>query len=287
MSVIVGFIIACYALKDRITSNKYLASFFEEKVKSWNALMLISDKSVYHFLLIDNKTEWYVAVVCGIFQTATLFLFVRSADMMNETSDREYKMLCPANSLECEDLNNVSPYGIFIFGLILTIWLLRDIIGSVKLMLVSFKKRNIDFFFTSGVVFSVTMLSLWTSIIYIDAIAAKNTDMIKDAVVLLFVLEIDERIFQLAESVNPDWVHAIDRNMRNSLVYEGKNLVISSWIKGTSESFVSMSEMIRRRRNDVPSQLDSENEDVVAVRRDSDVSEGFHALEGESVEANP
>eukprot|EP00594_Rhizosolenia_setigera_P002678 CAMPEP_0178953772 /NCGR_PEP_ID=MMETSP0789-20121207/8606_1 /TAXON_ID=3005 /ORGANISM="Rhizosolenia setigera, Strain CCMP 1694" /LENGTH=195 /DNA_ID=CAMNT_0020635071 /DNA_START=67 /DNA_END=654 /DNA_ORIENTATION=- len=141
-------------------------------------------------------------------------------------------MTCPPNSLDCENSYKVSDYGFFVFGLILTIWLLKDIVGSVKLILVSFQHRNIDFFFAGTVVFTVTMLSLWSSIIYIIAIAVKNTDLIKDAVVLLFVIEIDERIYELVENINPDWVDHIEKDMRNSFIYEGNDLVISSVIVG-------------------------------------------------------
>eukprot|EP00594_Rhizosolenia_setigera_P018860 CAMPEP_0178964760 /NCGR_PEP_ID=MMETSP0789-20121207/15868_1 /TAXON_ID=3005 /ORGANISM="Rhizosolenia setigera, Strain CCMP 1694" /LENGTH=98 /DNA_ID=CAMNT_0020649595 /DNA_START=100 /DNA_END=396 /DNA_ORIENTATION=- len=98
--------------------------------------------------------------------------------------------------------------------------------------------------------------------------------MIKDAVVLLFVVELDERIFQLVESVNPDWVHAIENNMRNSLVYEGKNLLLSSWRKKYSESFKSVSKRISQKNDDEPLPLVPEDEDVV-LRRNSDASEGF------------
>eukprot|EP00594_Rhizosolenia_setigera_P007152 CAMPEP_0178953206 /NCGR_PEP_ID=MMETSP0789-20121207/8289_1 /TAXON_ID=3005 /ORGANISM="Rhizosolenia setigera, Strain CCMP 1694" /LENGTH=194 /DNA_ID=CAMNT_0020634437 /DNA_START=230 /DNA_END=814 /DNA_ORIENTATION=+ len=156
-------------------------------------------------------------------------------------------MTCPAKSLECENSRTVSPYGLFVFGLILTIWLLKDIIGSIKLMLVSFQKRSIDFFFAGALVFTVTMLSIWTSVIYIIAIAVKNTDMIKDAVVLLFVVEVDERIFQLVESINPDWIEAIDNNMRGSLIYGGDDLVITSWAQKSAKSMESMRKKIRER----------------------------------------
>lgn len=205
--------------------------------------MLMNDKSVYHFLLTKNKIKWYIGFFCGVFQIATLFLFVHSADMANRNSDKQYTFKCPSNTLECEDSKHTTAYGFFIFILILVIWLLRDIISSVKLLLCSLEKKNIDFFFASGLLFVVTTLSLWTSVTYIIAIVTKNTDLIKDAVVLLFVIEIDERLFQLVESIEPEWVRKIDENMRNSRVYEGKDLVLSTWI---NKSLVSGQKTFQR-----------------------------------------
>eukprot|EP00594_Rhizosolenia_setigera_P004607 CAMPEP_0178953062 /NCGR_PEP_ID=MMETSP0789-20121207/8204_1 /TAXON_ID=3005 /ORGANISM="Rhizosolenia setigera, Strain CCMP 1694" /LENGTH=197 /DNA_ID=CAMNT_0020634267 /DNA_START=751 /DNA_END=1344 /DNA_ORIENTATION=+ len=156
-------------------------------------------------------------------------------------------MTCPANSLDCENSNKVSDYGKFVFGLILTIWLLKDIVSSIKLMLVSFQHRNIDFFFAGASVFTVTMLSLWSSIVYIIAIAVKNTDLIKDAVVLLFVIEIDERIYELVENINPEWVDDIERDMIEGSIYLGNDLVIGSVVEGVSTSVRRARRKIRRK----------------------------------------
>jgi len=270
---VVGFISICYMMKDYITSNRYLKTFFSETVSLWNALLLISDKSVYHFLLAKNRAEWFVAVCCVVFQAATLFLFVQSADIANENSDREYSISCPPNSLECEDSNSVTDYGLFIFGLILAVWLFKDIVGSVKLMLVSFQKKSIDFFFASALIFTVTMLSLWTSVIYIIAIAAKNTDMIKDAVILLFVVEIDERIFELVKIMNPEWVSNIDNNMRNSYIHEGDDLIITSWANKSKEMIREKSLAFRRKINSKASSGREQEGDlgIIDEREESDV----------------
>jgi len=137
--------------------------------------------------------------------------------MWNFSSDKKYTFTCPSNTLECEDSRNTSGYGLFIFSVVLAIWLLRDIVDSVKLMLLSFKKKSIDYFFASGVIFTIT-------------IADKNTELIKDAVVLLFVIEVDERLFQLVERINPNWVGTIESTVRGSLVLNLDDLVISSFI---------------------------------------------------------
>lgn len=138
-------------------------------------------------------------------------------------------MTCPPNSLDCEDTTAKNFLGYFIFTLLLTAWLLKDIVNSSKLMLLSLWDKNIDFFFTSSAIFIVTIVSASTSIyckfcVYLSkspfvsfvilllethlfsffpsdnlAIATKNTEMIENAVILLFVNELDERLFQLAE----------------------------------------------------------------------------------------
>lgn len=55
-------------------------------------------------------------------------------------------------------------YGYIIFSLILGLWLLRDIVGSIKLLMLAMWKKNVDLFVASLVIFLVTMLSAWTSV---------------------------------------------------------------------------------------------------------------------------
>lgn len=247
-TILVGIVILCYVFKNCITSNKILKRFFSETVQEWNPLSLINDKSVYHFLLTENLAGWWVAFICAIFQSGIMFLFVHSANLFNERSDREYTMICPVNNIdECENLESKSTIGYFLFGIVLLIWLLRDLVGSFKLLLLSLQKKNIDFFFASSIIFFVTVISFWTSVVYSIAIATKNTDLIKDAVVLLFVIEIDERIFQLVEAMNPIWVEQIKKYMKNTTMYEGNVLVIHSLVKSYSESFRIKKGNITRR----------------------------------------
>lgn len=269
MISVVGVIIFCYMLKGYIISNKILKTFFSETVSSWNALSLIGEKSVYHFLILKNKAEWYIALFCLMFQIATLFLFVDAADKNNETSDKEYSIMCSSNSFDCEDSRSVNSYGYFVFGVILTVWLSTDIIRSVKLMLLSFEKKNIDYFFASGMMFAVTMLSFWTSIYYIHGIAIKNTDLIKDAVVLLFVIEIDERILEVVEAINPVWTSEIENNLNRS-VYDGQDLVINSWVKKSAEKVDMVSTNFFKRSR--PTQgISEENNEINVEQRASRV----------------
>lgn len=67
--VIVGFIILGYSMKDRITSSGMLP----KKISSWNGILLLSDKSVYHFLLTRNSIGWCIAFGCGIVQVRLMY----------------------------------------------------------------------------------------------------------------------------------------------------------------------------------------------------------------------
>lgn len=107
---------------------------------------------------------WLVAFVCAVIQMATLILFTLAADTSNEENDMEYTIACTKNSLECEYTDSRSTLGYSIFAFLLAAWLLRDIIGSVRLFLLSLWEKKIDYLFASSIIFIVTLFSALTSI---------------------------------------------------------------------------------------------------------------------------
>lgn len=115
-------------------------------------------------LIITLFSGWFVGLFCALAQMATLFLFIEAADIANANSDLEYSLTCSMNSLECEDENSLDLYGGLIFGLILSVWLMKDIIASLKLLMIAMWKKNIDYFFGSMIILLVTALSAWTSV---------------------------------------------------------------------------------------------------------------------------
>lgn len=66
------------------------------------------------------------------------------------------------------------------------------------------------------------------------AIAAKNTEVIVNAVILLFVAEIDERLYQLAQGINKGWVKDIkDTADKDQHFFD--DLIISSTVTRISK----------------------------------------------------
>lgn len=154
-------------------------------------------------------------------------------------------MTCLSTSLECTDSNQITYYGYAIFSTVLAVWLLRDVVSCIKLLLLALEKKNIDFLFTSGFVFVITVLSAWTSIYYNSAIATKNTELIVNTVILLFVVELDEKLYELAETINESLVSGIEKRMienNNS----SKDLLLMNWTQIPSNSFKSVKGGIRK-----------------------------------------
>jgi len=255
---IIIILLIFYKLKGPITSN---SRFFSERVGEWSPMLLINEKSVYHFFLTQNKVGWHIALVCMIIQMATLFLFVEEAE--------SYDKVCQPHSLECEEAETsakITPFGKFVFAWILFVWLTRDFIGSIKLMLLSLERRNIDYMFASGMILLVTVLSAWTSVYYNLLTRRIDTELIVDTVILLFILEEDERLYQLISGIDSSLVIDIEREMRESASFngEGNVLIIGSFIKKSKERFQNIAKKMpfRSKEQQVEKEsdiIDSEN----------------------------
>jgi hypothetical protein len=144
------------------------------------AMELIGDDSVYKFLLGKNILGWLVALATLVAQCWILLIFVAAAeiDLTADTSDLAYTWFCPRDNVECRDTGDLTKNGWLAFGVLMAAYVSKDIINGVKLVVLSGKRRNhfhrrIRFFTSGTLYFSVSVFTLYASIIYNMAIATR------------------------------------------------------------------------------------------------------------------
>jgi len=202
MAGLVGFILLMYIMKKLMCSPpRWLADFEIDVVAA------IGEESVYILFLTNTRSAWGLAFICSLFQIGILFLFLEAVNIQKEGNDWEYTLECPPYDLKCEDEKVISFYGFVLFYIVMGAWVLKDVVASSKLFVLSIKCRSWDYLFSSVVLFGITFLIIWTSVHYNKAIATTSTELIVNAVILLFVTDLDEKLFELAFLMNPDWVN--------------------------------------------------------------------------------
>merc|ERR1712032_708603 len=95
--------------------------------------------------------------------------------------------------------------------MLMVAFLLKDLISGMKIVILSGKKRQkrasrIRFFFGGLCLCCITMYVLYASTIYNLAIAEKDTEVIYNAVIILFIMEIDESVFGVIDVINKRWI---------------------------------------------------------------------------------
>ncbi len=142
------------------------------------ALETIGDQSVYHFLVGRSIWGWFIALATMAMQIYMLFVFVKGSEqnLSSDKTDLVYTWKCPRDVDDCRDLSDLSFDGWLVFGFLMSLYLLKDIIGGVKMVILSAKPRHdIEYrarFFCGGMLLSaVTLFSMYVSTIYNYAIA--------------------------------------------------------------------------------------------------------------------
>lgn len=101
----------------------------------------------------------------------------------------------------------------------LTFFLGGDFVDSIHQLRKAVTLRYKSLFVSGFVLFSLTVLAFFTSIIYNLALAKSNADLIINAVFLLFINDMDEQFLKLLDSLVPSWVakryREIKENMEN------------------------------------------------------------------------
>merc|ERR1712194_454404 len=90
----------------------------------------------------------------------------------------------------------------------------KDVICGLKLIILSGKRRQSHSqrarFFLGGVLLCcINIYTIYASAIYNKATATSDTELIFNSVIVLFITEIDEKIFELIDSNNPRWIDNI------------------------------------------------------------------------------
>ena len=101
-------------------------------------------------------------------------------------------MRCPDNSIDCVDLKKTDAYGWMLFGLVVICSLGRDLLMSMRKIEQGVSKRDHILVISGLVLLILSGVALFSSFVYNRALAEKNTDLIMNAVVLIFVMDIDD-----------------------------------------------------------------------------------------------
>ena len=124
----------------------------------------------------------------------------------------------------------------------------KDLINGTKMIIHSAQVRHSRYararIFIGGLLLNlVTTFVLYTSTIYNKAIATSNTDIIVNAVIILFITDIDEFSFVIIEAINQKWVmRRFKEEGIKTIKYD--NCELGSKVKALEETIESLEDTI-------------------------------------------
>jgi len=188
---------------------------FSEEMKL-HAVETIGKDSVYSFVLSKSRCAWVIFFVIWVSQIVMNFVFISAAslDFTDDTSQFVYSFKCPAFTEECKDEDETTPLGWLFFALIMIGHVLADFVNGIKLLILSggqelSRHRRIRLFIGGLCLCFVSSLTVFSSVVYNQAIARSDPDIIINSILILFIAEIDEKFYKLVSVFNPSWVKGL------------------------------------------------------------------------------
>jgi len=145
-----------------------------------------------------------------ILQILIYVVFLIAADASRPDNDWEYYYNCPRDNLLCQTSSKIDDWSLMACGLLIFIFLLSDFIDGFLIIYESITISD-NFGITAGVsLLFVTTMTLMTSIIYNKAICTSNTELFMNSAALLFLNDLDERIYSALRKTFPSWLDQLD-----------------------------------------------------------------------------
>jgi len=183
----------------------YLIFWKNVKHVSSDVIKTFQEISVYKFLLSRNKAAFIIAMFSIMIQLWIIYNFLSASDYTSKISDWVYELECPPGE-ECESNIRIEWHVWILFAIIVGLFLSIDFVDGWRMMCLGFKDWDWRNFFAGFVVFTVTLLSFVSSCLYNYATAMSSTDILINSVVIIFLTDLDEKLYQTLKHCYPRWV---------------------------------------------------------------------------------
>ena len=167
---------------------------------------LVGESSFFLLFCTRHYLAWIVGLVACGSELVVYGLFIEAGLFESERTFWENTWTCDSGNLTCSNSMTKTWYGWYIFISILILFLAARMIKAVQLCVHSGKVRRLDFFFVSLIKALTTCVTIGASVVYNFATAETDTEMVANAVILLFIHDMDSYIFMLIDSVNSTWI---------------------------------------------------------------------------------
>lgn len=166
--------------------------------------------SVHSFIFAKGIVPKFIYSLSICIQFALFSIYLISSDISKEGSDWQFTYQCPDNSIECINLKKVNGYGWMMFSIVILCFTGPDIVMSVRQIRQGLLRVDMNFMTSGVVLFMLTVTAVSSSYMYNRALAGKNTDLIMNAVILIFIMELDDQIYIICQKLFPKWTKDID-----------------------------------------------------------------------------
>jgi len=167
-------------------------------------LEIYSEDSVYAFIFLSDYTAFSIQVAISAIQLWMYIAFIVASNANSPSTDWEFTIQCFGNGLECAKGKRIDT-GWLHLGVLTMLHLGVDTIYGLRQMRKAIHLSDTILFVSGARLVCLSGLALTTSVLYNAALAETNTQMIVNAVILLFINDLDEKTLEVLYALCPKW----------------------------------------------------------------------------------
>ena len=241
IALIILFFLICYGSK-----------VLYQRMQRWDerdVLKMVDVNSTYCLLFSNSYVAWMIYFVVYFLQGCFYYLFLLASSFTSSFSDWQFTIHCSSSTGSCATESTVSVFGWIMFFVVTLFTLSVDYVNSTQLILKSVAKFNLRICINGLLHLGMTVLALFCSFYYNMALATTDTELIVNAVILLFVNDLDEQLMNAMYAFAPDWVNTRIEEVKEFLTARGmrtrhRETMLPNWLKcftreRTSSIFIS------------------------------------------------
>ena len=221
-------------------------------MKFWNArikqilderseLTMIDEDSTYCLIFSNSYGAWMIYLIVYLVQGCFYYLFLQASFFSSKASDWQFTFQCSSSSIWCVNSSNVDIFGWIMFFVVTLVTLSVDFINSTLLILKSVVTVSLRMLISGIFHLGMTVLALFCSFYYNLALATTNTELIVNAIILLFINDLDEQIMNAIHALFPDWVDRRIKEIKQCLTVGEKNTVETDALSSSQNTVPELS----------------------------------------------
>jgi len=183
---------------------------------NWNCLprrdplTIYSDDSVYSYIFTRSPVAWCIHFVTLGLQLSLYFTFLWASDPTNPSTLLAATFKCLWDSDDCVVTRvPIQPLAWLLFFIMTGLYLIPDIVDGFLQIRMAFESPfSMRFMINGFFLMALSTVSITASYSFNFATAATTTDLVINAVILLFINDLDEQTMACLEKLVPEWNEA-------------------------------------------------------------------------------
>ena len=140
-----------------------------------------------------------------------------ASDINKEATDWKFTYKCPDNKIDCINLKKANYIGWFMFTIVIFCFMGPDIAMGMKQLDQGIIRGDATLLASGFLLLFLIIFAIYSSFVYNRSLAERNTDLILNAVVLIFIMELDKQIYKICKKLFPNWTENIKKHIERKM----------------------------------------------------------------------